>query len=221
MPDPACGPKRFEVALFDFGGVFVDSPFPAFREICRKKGLDGELLIELTFGPLAHDSDHPWHRIERGEISILDARLEILELIKAAGLDVDPFVLLAKTLLPNKSGHPAVLEAVRHLHSVGVKVGLVTNNAIEIRERWRSLLPLDELFDDVVDSSEVGIRKPDPAIYRLALERLGGIPAEAAIFLDDLQQNLDAAESVGMHGILVEPDPAGAMQELKRLVAGR
>jgi putative hydrolase of the HAD superfamily len=108
---------------------------------------------------------------------------------------------------------------VRHLHGVGVKVGLVTNNAIEIRERWRSLLPLDELFDDVVDSSEVGIRKPDPAIYRLALERLGGIPAESAIFLDDLQQNLDAAESVGMHGILVEPDPAGAMQELKRLTS--
>lgn len=220
MTAPDREPGRIEVALFDFGGVFVDSPFPAFREVCHRKGLDGDLLIELTFGPLDRDSDHPWHRIERGELSMLDARLEILELIEAAGLEVDPFVLLAKTLLPNKSGHPAVLAAVRHLHSVGVKVGLVTNNAIEIRERWRSLLPLDELFDDVVDSSEVGIRKPNPAIYRLALERLGGIPAEAAIFLDDLQQNLDAAESVGMHGILVNPDPAPAMQELKRLVAG-
>ena len=72
-------PRRFEVALFDFGGVFVASPFPAFRELCRQQGLDGELLIELTFGPLAHDSDHPWHRIERGETSMLDARLEILE----------------------------------------------------------------------------------------------------------------------------------------------
>jgi len=217
MSDRDSEPGRFQVALFDFGGVFVDSPFPAFREACRGKGLDGELLIELTFGPLDRDSDHPWHRIERGEISMLDARLEILELIKAAGIDIDPFVLLAKTLLPNEGGHPAVLEAVRHLHRVGVKVGLVTNNAIEIRERWRSLLPLAELFDDVVDSSEVGIRKPDPAIYRLALERLGGIPAEAAVFLDDLQQNLDAAESVGMRGILVEPDPAPAMCELKRI----
>jgi putative hydrolase of the HAD superfamily len=221
MTTPNREPKRFQVALFDFGGVFVDSPFPAFREVCRKKGLDGELLIELTFGPLDRDSDHPWHRIERGETSMLDARLEILELIQAAGMDVDPFVLLAKTLLPNKGGHPAVLEAVRRLHSLEVKVGLVTNNAIEIRERWRSILPLDELFDDVVDSSEVGIRKPDPAIYQLALERMGGIPSEAAIFLDDLQQNLDAAESVGMHGILVEPDPTGAMQALKRLVTGR
>jgi len=210
-------PGRFEVALFDFGGVFVDSPFPAFRELCRQQGLDGEFLIELTFGPLAHDSDHPWHRIERGETSMLDARLEILEIVKAAGLDIDPFVLLARTLLPNEGGHPAVLEAVRHLHGIGLKVGLVTNNAIEIRERWRSLLPLGELFDDVVDSSEVGIRKPDPAIYRLALERLGGIAAESAIFLDDLQQNVDAAESVGMHGILVEPDPTPAMRELKRI----
>ena len=149
MTTPNREPKRFQVALFDFGGVFVDSPFPAFREVCRKKGLDGELLIELTFGPLDRDSDHPWHRIERGETSMLDARLEILELIRAAGMDVDPFVLLAKTLLPNKGGHPAVLEAVRHLHSLEVKVGLVTNNAIEIRERWRSILPLDELFDTV------------------------------------------------------------------------
>lgn len=221
MPASNAPPKRFEAALFDFGGVFVDSPFPALRETCRRKGIDGELLIELTFGPLDRDSDHPWHRIERGELSMLDARLEILELVKRAGLDVDPFVLLAKTLLPNKSGNPVVLDAVAHLHRVGVKVGLVTNNAIEIRERWRSLLPLDELFDDVIDSSEVGIRKPDPAIYRLALERLGGIPAEAAIFLDDLQQNLDAAESVGMRGILVEPDAAPAMNELKRLTPPR
>ena len=210
-------PKRYQVALFDFGGVFVDSPFPALREHCREQGLDGDLLIELTFGPLDRDSDHPWHRIERGEVSMVDARLEILELAKAAGIDVDPFVLMAKNLLPNKSGNPIVLEAVHRLHRVGVKVGLVTNNAIEIRERWRSILPLDELFDDVVDSSEVGIRKPDPAIYRLALERLGDIPAESALFLDDLQQNLDAAESVGMHGILVEPDPTPAMRELKRL----
>jgi epoxide hydrolase-like predicted phosphatase len=220
MPATNRNPRRFEVALFDFGGVFIESPFPAFRETCRRKGLDGERLIELTFGPLDRDTDHPWHRIERGEVSMLDARLEILELIRAAGLDIDPFVLLAKSLLPQKEGHPVVLESVRHLRHAGVKVGLVTNNAIEIRERWRSLLPLEELFDDVVDSSEVGVRKPDPAIYTLALERLGGVPAEAAIFLDDLRENLAAAEALGMRGILVAPDPAPAMEQLRALVDG-
>jgi epoxide hydrolase-like predicted phosphatase len=211
---------HFEAVLFDFGGVFIDSPFPAFAASSREMGLDPGRLIALTFGPLDEDTDHPWHRVERGELSMIDARQEILALCREAALEIDPFVLLAQTMSTQTRGHPLVIDCVRELRRAGLKTGLVTNNALEIRERWRAILPLAELFDDIVDSSEVGVRKPDAAIYELALERLGGLAPEAAIFLDDLRENLEVAERLGMRGVLVEPDPASALKTLRGLVAG-
>jgi len=210
---------RFQLALFDFGGVFIDSPFPAFEACSREMGLDASRLVELTFGPFAEDTDHPWHRVERGELSMIDAREEILSLCREASLEVDPFVLLARTMSPQTRANPAVVECVRSLRVAGLKTGLVTNNAFEIRERWRAVLPLAELFDDVVDSSEVGVRKPDPAIYLLALERMGGLSPETSIFLDDLPSNIEVAERLGMRGILVGPDPEPALRELRSLVS--
>lgn len=210
----------FEAVLFDFGGVYIGSPFPSFIEQSTQLGADPDLLIQLTFGSLDGDSDHPWHRVERGELSMLDARLEILELFREAGIEVDPFRLLAQTMSPHKEGHPDVVACTRELREAGLTTGLVTNNALEIRERWRSMLPLEELFDVVIDSSEVGVRKPDPQIYHLALERVGA-SAASTLFLDDLPGNLRGAEAVGMRGILVEPDPAGALAELRALVGLR
>jgi putative hydrolase of the HAD superfamily len=70
----------------------------------------------------------------------------------------------------------------------------------------------------VIDSSEVGVRKPDPAIFSLALRELGGIAPEHAVFLDDFPGNVAAARRLGMHGVLVEEDPSGALAELERLV---
>ena len=83
---------------------------------------------------------------------------------------------------------------------------------------WRAMVPVDELFELVVDSSDVGVRKPDPAIYHLALEQLGGIPPERAVFLDDFAGNVDAAIALGIHGILVGDEPATSLTELDRLL---
>jgi epoxide hydrolase-like predicted phosphatase len=210
----------FEAALFDFGGVFIDSPFPAIEAQAQKMGLDSDRLIEVTFGPLDEDTDHPWHRIERGELSMIEARLEILTLCREADLEVDPFVLLRHAMGPQTRANPLVVDCVRELRLAGLKTSLVTNNAREIGDRWRALLPLGELFDDIVDSSEVGVRKPDPAIYELALERLGGLIPESSIFLDDLPANVEVAKRLGMRGIVVEPDPGPALDELRSLVAG-
>jgi epoxide hydrolase-like predicted phosphatase len=209
-----------EAALFDFGGVFIDSPFPAFEAQARKMGLDSDRLIEATFGPLDEDTDHPWHRVERGELSMIEARLEILTLCREADLEIDPFVLLKRAMGPQDRANPLVVDCVRELRCAGLKTGLVTNNAREIRARWRAVLPLGEFFDDIVDSSEVGVRKPDPAIYELALERLGGLVPESAIFLDDLPANVEVAKRLGMRGIVVEPDPGPALDELRSLVTG-
>ena len=86
----------------------------------------------------------------------------------------------------------------------------------EFREFWRAMLPLDELFDVVIDSSEVGMRKPDPRIFHLALESLGGVEPGRAVFLDDYPGNVVAAQSVGMHAILVETDHLPALGPTRR-----
>ena len=77
--------------------------------------------------------------------------------------------------------------------------------------------PVDELFDLIVDSCEVGMRKPNPAIYELALDQLGGVSPEASVFLDDFAPNVEAARRVGCHGVVVT-DPVQAMTDLDRIV---
>ena len=98
--------------------------------------------------------------------------------------------------------HPneQMIEYMRELSGRGYKLGICTNNVREWEQLWRAKLPVDELFDVVVDSAFVGVRKPDRAIYELTLERLG-VPAEAALMIDDIQLNCDAARALGMQAI--------------------
>ena len=83
---------------------------------------------------------------------------------------------------------------MRRLRAAGVRTALVTNNAAEFAATWRPLLPLGELFDAVVDSSEVGLRKPDPRIFRHALARLGGVAPERAVFLGRTDRGQEAPD---------------------------
>ena len=116
--------------------------------------------------------------------------------------------------------HENVVTRARSLFDGGYKTALVTNNAHEFREHWTKTIPLGELFHEVVDSSEVGVRKPDPRIFELTLERLGGIAPEEAVFLDDYPGNVAAAERLGMRGVLVGPDPSKALAELDAILGG-
>jgi epoxide hydrolase-like predicted phosphatase len=80
------------------------------------------------------------------------------------------------------------------------------------------MVPVDELFDAVIDSSAVGVRKPDPRIYRMALDALGGVAPAEAVLVDDALGNITAAKALGIHGVLVGPDRLAAMDELEALV---
>ena len=111
----------------------------------------------------------------------------------------------------------SVVDCVRRLRADGVRTALVTNNAAEFREGWRKSIPVDELFDVVVDSSEEGVRKPDPRIFERTLERLG-VEAARAVFLDDYAGNVDAAQALGIRGVLVGSDPSLAVAEVDRLI---
>jgi putative hydrolase of the HAD superfamily len=201
--------------MFDFGGVFTDSPFEAVAQVGAKLGAAPGQIEELMFGPYHEDTDHAWHRLERGEIELELAVSEITAAGAALDLDVNPVDI------PMNMGAGGLREVligrVRALRDAGLATALVTNNVAEFRPHWRAMLPVDELFDLVVDSSEVGVRKPDPAIYRLALAGLGDVAPEQALFLDDYPSNVHAAEALGIRSLLVESDLRETLAELDRL----
>lgn len=196
--------------LFDFAGVLTSSPWGAMTEA-------GGGNLELLIGSYEEDGDHPWHQVERGELAIADWAMAVTELGKAQGIEVDFAPLQA--LLRTMTLHDQVIERVRSLRSDGYRLGLVTNNVREGSATWRAMLPVDELFDVVVDSSEVGMRKPNPAIFHHTLDLLGGGRPDEAVFLDDSPGNVVGAQRAGLHAILVD-DPDDALVELDSLLAG-
>jgi len=205
--------------LWDYGGVFSASPFEAVAGVARGMGVEPERYVEIIFGPYDADTPHPWHRLERGEVSFAEAREEILALGREQGVDSDPLHFFAA--MAQDSGplvRAEVVELAREVRG-GLPTALVTNNVHEFREHWQRTIPVDDLFHEVIDSSEVGLRKPDPRIFELALARLGDVPAERTVFLDDYEGNVEAARRVGIHGILVTEDYRAALGELRRLIA--
>ena len=210
-------PRSLDAVLFDFGGVFTDSPFEVARRFGADLGASPERVLEIVFGPYHTDTDHPWHRLERGEMPLEAARQEIIALGLAEGLDTDLFRVLAAMGRGAVVREPFVALA-RQIRGAGIGTAVVTNNVREFRDAWRAMVPVAELFDAIIDSSEVGKRKPDPAIFHHALAALGGVPPARALFLDDFEGNVRAARALGMRAILVDPDPRSAIEELERIV---
>jgi len=206
----------FAAVLFDFGGVFTQSPFEVVRLHGEEVGADPELILSVLFGAYDRDEDHPWHRLERGEIGIDVALAEIRALADAAGLEVDPFAAFAKFGTGGAMAD-AMVARTRRLRTEGYRTGLVTNNVREFGEGWRSLIPVDDLFEVVIDSSHAGVRKPDPRIFALATDALGVDPRRC-VFLDDFPGNVAAAEALGMTGIVVGSDRHAAIAALDALL---
>lgn len=205
--------------LYDFGGVFTRSPFELVRAAGETHGMGGDTALRLCFGPYDQDTDHAWHRLERGELTLDDARALLTQGAADEGHDVDPFTLLIGLAGPEDTQKDLVVERALKLKAdTGVKTAVVTNNIREFGTGWRGLVPMDELFDAVVDSCEVGIRKPDGRIFQLALDALGGIPADEAVLVDDALGNIAAARAFGLHAVHVGEDRVAAMDELEALV---
>lgn len=187
-------------AIFDYGGVMTESLF------VRRRHADPEIVALLAFFindvrevyHLPTSSAHDLHMLETGRLSEKEFFTRLCERSAAAGNPpVDPDYARRAIFVERAEASAAMADTVRQLRAAGYRTALLTNNAREWEPMWRSLIPVDELFDVVVDSSVVGLRKPDPAIYRLTCERLGLAPEEC-IFVDDLACNVDAAAALGM-----------------------
>lgn len=211
-----------EAICWDVGGVFSGRPTDAIAAVAADHALDPEEVFSAIFGPYHLDGDHSWHRLERGEIALAEAWSDVETAIGEFGVQLS-LADFFRRFGDDPFDRSVVIETVQDLHSRGIAMGIITNNVKEFSDSdtggWRSIVPM-ELMSVVIDSSAVGVRKPDPAIYRLALEELGVEPGDT-VFVDDMPANVQAARELGMHGIVVGGDPAPAMNELRVLVDRR
>jgi putative hydrolase of the HAD superfamily len=195
-------------ALFDFGGVILSSPFDAFRRYEADHDLPDGFIRSVN----ATDADtNAWARLERNEIDLEGFAAAFEAESSALGHRVPGHDVLA--LLAGEV-RPEMVEAVRRCGE-RLKTAMLTNN-VTTMDGNPAVADIVALFDTVVESSVVGVRKPEPAFYELACERLAIDPAEA-VFLDDLGVNLKPARAMGMTTIKVV-DPATAIAELEAVV---
>jgi putative hydrolase of the HAD superfamily len=201
--------------IFDVGGVILTSPFDSFARYEADNGLPAGLLRQLN---ATNPDTNAWARLERSEVDLAGFAELFEDEAREAGHTVDGRAVLA---LLGGQLRPAMVEALRRCHE-RLKTAMLTNNFVvgaPQAEGERGTGPMAELIDHVdvvVESSRVGLRKPDPAIYRLVCEELGVEPLEAA-FLDDLGVNLKPARALGMTTIKVG-DPDAAITELEAVV---
>lgn len=235
--------KLIEAVIWDYGGVISS---PLFRGIDRFEadmGYPAGSVLELIFGEgtyigvegraegggepgdgaaeAASAVTHDWHRLEVGEIGFEEYMAGVVERApKVLGREIDLDAYQRFTRDMPLGIHWPVVHRIRRLRTDGLKVALLTNNVREFGSAWRSTFPVDELFEVIVDSSEVGMRKPDPRIYLLTCDRLDVDPA-ASVFVDDNRDNVAAARAVGIEAVHFGEEPLAALDELDAILDRR
>ena len=204
----------FEAVIWDFGGVLTSSPFEAFARFEAERGLPADIIRRTN---AANHLENAWAKFERAEVDIETFdRLFATESL-ALGAEVR-----GKDVLPLLSGdlRPEMVEALKRVKT-RFKTGCITNNlpANAIGSAGGRTLYIAEvmaLFDHIIESAKIGLRKPDPGIYRMMVEVLGVDP-RACVYLDDLGVNLKPAREMGMTTIKVRSG-AQALAELEAAI---
>jgi putative hydrolase of the HAD superfamily len=205
-----------EAIVSDFGGVLTTPLSTGFLRIQDDVGVPRDAFARAMQAATAEAGVNPLYRLETGEIPE-QAFLAALErhLVELLGREVTLHGF-GERYLAALDPNDELFAYYRRLHEGGVRFAMLTNNVREWEPHWRTKLPIDDIFETVVDSAFVGFRKPDPRIYAIALERLG-LPAEACAFVDDLERNVAAARELGFHGVEFR-DTAQAIAELDALL---
>jgi epoxide hydrolase-like predicted phosphatase len=176
--------NRQRAIISDFGGVLTTPLGNSFAASAERHG------------------EHPLFVLERGELTEPEF-IRRLEEELGGGRTLGG---MTDTYFEHLDRNPEMIDLMADLRGRGLRTALLTNNVREWEQRWRSMLPeLDEIFEVVVDSAFVGMRKPEHDIYHLTIERLGGgLRPEDCVFVDDITLNCDAAREVGMTAVLFE-----------------
>jgi putative hydrolase of the HAD superfamily len=204
-----CMGGQIRAVLWDFGGVILSSPFEAFNRYEAEQGLPANFIRRLN---ATNPDDNAWAKLERGAVDLEEFHRLFEAEAAAAGHTIN-----GRDILSRLSGdiRPEMVQALKRVRS-RYKTACLTNNVrsgegpgmARSPERAQQIAEIMTLFDHVVESSRVGVRKPEPRFYQIACELLAIAPEEA-VFLDDLGINLKPAKAMGMRTIKVSsPDQA-------------
>jgi putative hydrolase of the HAD superfamily len=191
---------RLEAVISDFGGVLTSPLAGAFAAFQDDSGIPlAELGTAMASLASAHGAN-PLVELETGRLSEADFLTDLAgQLSQQLTREVDLTGFGERYFAALEPNEPFIT----YLHTVrerGYMLAICTNNVREWAPRWQAMIPVSELFDVVVDSAFVGARKPEPEIYRVTLERLG-VGAEAAVLIDDVQENCAGARALGLDAI--------------------
>jgi len=192
---------RITTVISDFGGVLTTPLVQSFAAVQDETGVPFEQLAKAMSSIQEREGKHPLFELETG-------RLTEAEFLAKVGDALEPLLghrpelhrfreIYFDALDPNEP----MIELMREAKARGHRMGLLTNNVREWEPLWREMLPVDEIFEAVVDSGFVGCRKPDREIYQLTLERMGGIAPGECLFVDDVDVNCDTARELGMSAV--------------------
>lgn len=228
------GTGTVELVIFDYGGVISERLLDDVADFEIVMGYPTGSLNRLLFGEIPEGSDgdpvdgaydegpvHDFHLLEVGKLGFDDYLERLIRRapdILGTELTADAFTEFSATYAVRVQW--PIVHEIQRLAARGVPLALLTNNVKEFGDSWRASFPVDELFPLVVDSSEVGMRKPDPRIYELTCLRGGAAPM-ASIFLDDNSDNVAAARALGIETVHVGQDPLEAVDALRSILDRR
>jgi putative hydrolase of the HAD superfamily len=211
--------SRITTVISDFGGVLTTPLIQSFAAVQDRTGIPMEELGRAMERIAERDGTHPLFELEKGLISEPDFLARVGDELEPA-LGRRPEMhqfreIYFEALDPNEP----MIELMRELKRDGYRMAMLTNNVREWEPLWRSMLPVDEIFELVVDSAFVGMRKPDREIYELILERLGGTRPAECLFVDDVDANVETAASLGMTAVQYR-EPGQAIAEIRGATGG-
>ena len=209
--------SRIEAVISDFGGVLTSALADSFVGVLDSSGVSLEELGKAMAAVAARAGSNPLFELETGRLSEAQFMGSLSdELSERRGSRVE-LAGFGERYFRHLQPNDRMIDHMRGLRERGYKLAICTNNVREWEARWRAMLPVDEIFDVVVDSAFVGSRKPEPRIYQITLERLGTAP-EAALFVDDVEINCQAARELGIQAIHFR-DTDQAIQEIEAALA--
>jgi len=192
--------RRVEAVISDFGGVLTSPLAGSFEAFQDTSGVPLAELGKAMVAIGARLGVNPLFELETGRLSEADFLTQIgVQLTEQLGrtVDMDGF---GERYFAHLHPNEPMIGYMRELRGRGYRLAICTNNVREWEQRWRAMLPVDEIFDVVVDSAFVGTRKPEPRIYELTLEALGVDPG-AALLIDDIEANCTGARELGIQAV--------------------